>query len=185
LIEDFERHMEHGFPDRSQPGTPRIAHFVFTHYRGYEGEAPAFAIWPDHTLEFFMAMGDIAHHWRLWFDLLEELHHGRLPVEVVLQRKTQDQPSLYLFIGLEIVITVWAIRAAGAGHVQLKIISELPAMGPESTQTVMDALIDRQQFVGEFALSFKQFLQTDYKAYLQGGETQFDLRLLPLDSLLH
>jgi len=184
LIEDFERELVQDFKETSNAASVGITHFVFNHYNGYGGaNAPSFAIWVDDRVALFMAMDDIAHHWHAWFGLLEKLRRGDLPIEVIFKREAEDNPGLFSMFGMEVVFHFHAEASAGPQHFQLKIMVLHPNVGPEATQTILHAVLDRRQFVSAFAQAFKQFLETDYLAFLNSGENKFDLRLLPLDRL--
>jgi hypothetical protein len=182
LIENFERGLANGFNKMSNTASVGFAHFVFNHYGGYGGaEAPSFAIWVDDRVGLFMAMDDIAHHWHAWFALLEKIGRGDLPVEVIFKREAGDNPGLFSLFGLEVVFHFHAEASAEPHHFQLKIIGLHPTVEPETRQTILDVILDRRQFVSAFAQAFKQFLETDYHAFLNSGENEFDLRTLPLD----
>lgn len=184
LIENFERDLAEGFNKTSNAASVGIAHFVFNHYSGYGGaDAPSFAIWVDDRLALFMAMDDIAHHWHAWFALLAKIGRGDLPIEVIFKREAEDNPGLFSLFGMDVVFHFHAEASAELQHFQLKIIGLHPKLEPEATHTILDAVLDRRQFVSAFAQAFKQFLETDYLAFLNSGENKFDLRLLPLDRL--
>lgn len=104
-------------------------------------------------------------------------------MEVIFKREAEDNPGLFSLFGMEVVFHFHAEASAEPQHFQLKIIVLHPKVEPEATQTILDATLDRLQFVRAFAQAFKQFLETDYLAFLNSGENKFDLRLLPLDKL--
>jgi hypothetical protein len=184
LIENFERDLAEGFKETSNATSVGFAHFVFNHYGGYGGaDAPSFAIWVDDRPALFMAMDDIAHHWQAWFGLLEKLRHGELPIQAILKREIEDNPGLFSLFGMDVVFHFHAELSAEPQYFQLKIRVLHPSVGPEVTQTILDAVLDRRQFVSAFVQAFKQFLETDYLAFLNSGENKFDLRILPLDGL--
>jgi len=183
LIENFERGLTQGFATGA--GAVSIPHFVFNHYRGYGGgEAPCFAIWVDYHLALFMAMDDIAEHWYAWFDLLEKIRRDDLPAEIIFKRTTEENPGLFSWFGIDVVFHFHADTSITPGHFRLNIIAQHPNLEPKVNQTILEALFDHHQFVSAFAQTFKQFLETDYLAFLKGGENRFDLRILPLDRLI-
>lgn len=185
LIENFERNLIEGFNKTSNSESAGIAHFVFNHYRGYGGtQAPSFAIWMANRLALFMAMDDIAHYWPAWFDLLEKIVRGDLPLDVVFKREAEDNPGFFSFFGMDVVFHFQSNPSTEPHHFRLKITSLLATLEPEMSQTILDEVLDRRQFVNAFAQAFKEFLETDYMAFLDSGETNFDLRLLPLDRLI-
>jgi len=58
----------------------------------------------------------------------------------------------------------------------LKTIVRHPNIKPEIDRIILEAVLDRRQFVSAFVRAFKPFLETDYLAFLHSGENKFDLR---------
>jgi hypothetical protein len=184
LIEDFERGLTDGFNKTSTEGSVDVAHFVFNHYGGYGGtETPSFSIWVGNHHVLFMAMDDIAHFWHEWFDLLGKVQRSDLPAEAIFKRETGDGPEFFSLLGRGTSFHFHIDRSTEPHLFRLQIVSQSSIPEPDAHHTVLDTVLDRRQFVNEFVRSFKEFLQTDYAAYLNSGETQFDLRLLPIDGL--
>jgi hypothetical protein len=185
LIEDFERALAQGFRKISTVGSVGVAHFVFHHYGGYGGgQVPGFSLWVEDRLAQIMPMNDSAGHWQAWFGLLETIRGGYLPAEAILQWEAEDPPGLFSLLGMDVVFHFQAEPIMESDHFRLKIIVRHPNIKPEIDQLVWEAIFDRQEFVSAFARAFKQFLKTDYLAFLESGTTQFDLCLLPIDRLI-
>ena len=66
----------------------------------------------------------------------------------------------------------------------MKTIVRHPNIKLEIDRILLEAVLDRRQFVSAFVRAFKPFLETDYLAFLHSGENKFDLRSLPLDRLI-
>ncbi|HLO27511.1 MAG TPA: hypothetical protein VK249_00155 [Anaerolineales bacterium] len=185
LIEDFERDLAQGFHKPVRPGLVSTPHFVFNHYSGYGGtQTPAFTIWVDDHPALFMAMDDHAELWQAWFGLLEKIKSGDLPVAVVFKREGEAAAGLFSMFGMEVVFHFQAEPTPKPGQFRLKIIGQHPKIKPAIDQLMLEVILDPQQFVRAFAHSFKQFLETDYLAFLNSAENRFDLRSLPLDRLV-
>lgn len=182
LIEDFERELAQGISNTS--GSVNVAHFVFNHYGGYGGvDTPSFSLWVGNHRALFMAMDDIAHFWQQWFGLLEKIRRGNLPAEVIFKRERGDEPGFFSMLGMDVSFHLQVSEAMEHQLFRLQIASVSSVPEPETRQTLLDTVLDRHQFVNEFVRAFKEFLKTDYIAFLESGETKFDLRLLPLDGL--
>ena len=185
LIEKFELDLARGFHKISNVRSVGVAHFVFNHYGGYGGgQVPCFSIWVEDHLAQVMAMDDIAHHWQAWFRLLERIRHGQLPAEAIFKREAEDAPGLFSFFGMDVVFHFQAEPAMEPNSFQLKIIVRHTNIKPEIDRIIREAVFDRRQFVSAFIQAFKQFLKTDYLAFLKSGEIKFDLRRLPIERLI-
>jgi hypothetical protein len=185
LIENFEHGLAQGFDPRAEAGLAGDAHFVFNHYGGYGGvETPSFSIWVGNRSALFMAMDDIAHFWRKWFELLEKIRYGNLPAEVIFKREEGDTPGFFsLMLNTDVSSHFQISEAMEPRLFRLQIAFLSSAPERETYQPYLDAVLDRNQFVNEFVRAFQGFLKTNYIAFLEGGETTFDLRVLPLHRL--
>lgn len=183
LIEDFERDLAEGFSKSSEGESIEVVHFVFSHFIAPGGsQAPTFTIWVGSNFTYSIPMDDILRYWLAWFDLLEKIKSGNLPVELAFQRESGDPPEFLSWFGIEIHLQFYAEAATDVNHFRLKIESLLikPAQG---SQILLDVIIDREQFVNAFVHAFKEFLETDYMAFRDTSETKVDLLLLPIDRL--
>jgi hypothetical protein len=181
LIEDFERGLARGFVPPFRTKRAGIAHFVFNHYHD-DGVTPAFNIWVGDDLVLFMALDDSAHHWHTWFELLASIGRGELPAEVTFKREAGKALNLFLLMGVDVTFRFQAEPVVEPGHFRLKVIL-YPHLKPRIDRLIVETVLDRRQFVHAFARAFKQFLETDYLAFLESGTNEFDLRSLPLDRL--
>jgi hypothetical protein len=187
LIELFEQELARGSIIQTDENTPRRAHFIFPSGNFESYYPPCFDLWADYDLALHVSLGDIPRFWFGWFEILEKVRRGDFPVESVFHVEVEDQaepgePNFVMSpLGLDISRHIFADASQALEHFHLKVthwIAE-PGIG----QTTFDLLFDRSQFVTEFARSFKTFLELDYPAFLESGESQFDLRTLPLDRL--
>ena len=185
LIENFERDLAQGFHKISTVGSVGVPHFVFNHYGGYGGgQLPCFSLWADDRLAQVMPMADTAQHWQAWFRLLERIRRGDLPAEAILEWESEKRSGPFSLLGMDVVFHLQAKPVLRRDHFLLKIIVRHPKIKPVIDHIIQEAIFHRQQFVSAFAQAFRQFLKTDYLAFLESGETKFDLRVLPLDKLI-
>jgi hypothetical protein len=185
LIENFERDIARDFHEVSTVRSVDAAHFVFNHYGGYGGgQAPGFALWVDDGLAQVLPMDDSAQHWQAWFRLLETIRRGPLPAEVIFQKEGNDPPGLFSMLGLDVVLHFQAEPVMDPDDFRLKIIVRHPNLKPVIDHLLREDVFNRHQFVSAFAQAFKQFLETNYLAFVADGEAQVDLRILPLDRLI-
>ena len=90
----------------------------------------------------------------------EEAHGAKFQVLLI----APDNPRFHLLINhdgeivVDVVFHLHAEASEEPQHFQLKIIVLHPKVEPETRQTILDAVLDRRQFVSAFAQAFKQFL---------------------------
>jgi hypothetical protein len=186
LVEDFEESLKNGQLAQPIEAPDRRVRFVFYHFGGYGGmDHPAFNIWVGSNYLMFMDMEDNAQHWQAWFTLLEKLRHGELPVEQVIthyQDSEEDEDLIWL-PGYRTSTTYRLEATADENLFRLIITGTFPQTLPMEQSFLVDLVLDRHQFVESFVQSFEEFLRTNYLAFLNSGECNFDLRTLPLDKL--
>lgn len=185
LVEDFEEDLARGQATCPTDMPDRRARFVFSHFGGYGGmEHPAFKIWVGNNYLMFMDMEDDARHWRAWFMLLEKIKSGDLPVEQVIAHYQNSEEEDPIWLPWYRTSTTYRLETAADENLfRLIITGTFPEPLPIRQSTLVDIVLERQQFVESFVQSFQEFLKTNYLAFLNSGECDFDLRSLPLEKL--
>ena len=183
LIEGFEHDLVQGCAVNTNSQPVRTANFVFGHFGGFGGQAsPSFHIWIDARHTLFVFMDDTPHLWWEWFDLLEKIGRGDLPIQKALQRDENIERNLFLMFGRDVEYYFEAQPVAQQPDVfRLKLSTAMPRL--EVEDDISDDILDRRQFVGAFIKSLEDFLHTNYLAFLESGGITFDLRSLPVERL--
>jgi len=185
LIEDFEEDLARGHFTNPAETPDRRARFVFSHFGGYGGmQHPAFKLWVGSSYLMFMDMEDNAGHWQAWFTLLENLRNGDLPVEQVVTHYQNSEGEDPIWLPWYRTSTTYRLDTTTDENLfRLMIAGTFPEPLPLRQSILIDLVLDRQQFVESFVQAFQEFLRTNYLAFLNSGECDFDLRSLPLDKL--
>ena len=185
LLEDFEEKLKKGLLSRPAEEPDHRARFVFYHFGGYGGvENPVFRIWIGSQDFVSVDLKDNALHWQDWFTLLEKLRAGELPVELEIRHDQDIEEENPILLPWQSLSTTYQLESMPDKHLfQLTITENFPKALPENHPTTVKVILDRRQFVESFVQSFQEFLQTNYLAFLNSGECEFDLRTLPLDKL--
>jgi len=180
LVENLERDWGRGFAAPERPLC--MARFVFSHYGGYGGQDyPGFTLWVDDRALLYLALDDIPRLWQMWFTWLEGLVRRDLPGEAPSGKEEDAYGDHSLTFEMGAVYRFSAQPAPEAHNFRLRVVRSIPAR--EEENVLLDALLERRQFVGAFVETLAEFLATDYSAFLNSAERRFDLRSLPLERL--